>query len=298
MQSPRTLPRTRRLLASAALAASTLVAAPAWAEGYERGPAPASAAALAAAGPYQVATYKIGASAAKPYGYGGATVHYPTAQGETFGVVVMVPGFLAFQSVYDWLVKKVASHGFVVVNMDTLEGTDLPETRAAELQGALQQVAELARSGKAPYAAVADTTRRALVGNSMGGGAVLTASTADASLKAIVALQPWHTAKSFAADASPTLIVACEKDTIAPNKQHSDPFYASLPAALPRGEIEAQGAGHLCATFLASKKQQATMTKATVAWLKRFLDQDLRYDAMVRGGISEGEFSRFVIEGF
>ena len=101
-----------------------------------------------------------------------------------------------------------------------------------------------------------------------------------------------------AADASPTLIVACEKDTIAANKQHSDIFYASLSPTLPRAEIEVRGASHLCATFLASKAQLNTMGKASVAWLKRFLDNDLRYDAMVKGGIDEGEFSRFDVQGF
>ncbi len=121
---------------------------------------------------------------------------------------------------------------------------------------------------------------------------------ADKSLKAVVALQPWHTTKSFAGDAIPTLIVACEKDTIAVNKTHSDPFYASLNPLLPRAEIEVRGASHLCATFLASKAQLTTAGKVSVAWLKRFLDEDLRYDAMVKGGVNEGEFSRFIVEGF
>jgi len=288
---------SRQLLRALTLAACTLVAAHAQAAGYERGPAP-TAALLDATGPYELSAYKISKADAKAYNFGGATVHYPKAPGQTFGVVVMMPGFLAFQAVYDTLVKKVASHGFVVINLDSLGSTDQPDARAVQLAAGLQHVVALAQAGQVPYAAVTDVTRRAVMGNSMGGGAVLSAAVADQTLKAAVALQPWHTTKSFAGDKVPTLIVACEKDTIAPNKTHSDPFYASLATSLPRAEIEIRGASHLCATFLASKAQLTTNGKAAVAWLKRFLDEDMRYDAMVKGGINEGEFSRFVVEGF
>ena len=301
--------RTRRLAQwlSPARAAFTTVAlaaaclsAPAIAADYAKGPAPTVALLTAPAGPYQTATYKIAAADAKAFNYGGATVHYPVAKapGETFGVVVMVPGFLAFQAVYDWLVSRVASHGFVVVNMDTVGRGDYPDERAEQAAGALRHVVSLAQAGTAPYAPVADTSRRAVMGNSMGGGASLSAAVVDPTLKAVVALQPWHTTKSFTGVASPTLVVACEKDSIAPNKSHSDVFYNSLSAALPRAEIEMRGAGHLCATFLATAAQKTTMAKSSVAWLKRFLDNDMRYDAMVKGGIDQGEFSRFVVQGF
>jgi dienelactone hydrolase len=288
---------SRKLLCALTLSASTLVAVQAQAAGYERGPNP-TAALLDATGPYAVSAFKISKADAKSHNYGGATVYYPDAPGKTFGVVAMMPGFLAFQAVYEALVKKVASHGFVVINLDSVASADQPDTRAAELADGLQHVVDLAQAGQVPYASVTDVTRRAVMGNSMGGGAVLSSAVADKALKAVVALQPWHTTKSFAGDTTPTLIVACEKDTIATNKTHSDLFYASLSPLLPRAEIEVKGASHLCSTFLASKAQLATAGKASVAWLKRFLDEDLRYDAMVKGGINEGEFSRFVVEGF
>ncbi|MBC7698976.1 hypothetical protein [Aquabacterium sp.] len=287
----------RQFLCALTLAACALVATQAQAADHERGPDP-TAALLNATGLYAVSAFKISKADAKSHNYGGATVYYPNAPGETFGVVAMTPGFLAFQAVYETLVKKVASHGFVVINLDSVASLDQPDTRAVAVAGALQHVVDLAQVGQVPYAIVTDVRRRAVMGNSMGGGAVLSAAVADNTLKAVVALQPWHTTKSFAGDTVPTLIVACEKDTIAPNKTHSDQFYASLNPLLPRAEIEVIGASHLCSTFLASKAQLATAGKASVAWLKRFLDDDMRYDAMVKGGINEGEFSRFVVEGF
>ncbi|MDI1258708.1 hypothetical protein [Aquabacterium sp.] len=288
---------SRQFFCALMLSACALLSTQAQAVGYERGPDP-TAALLNATGPYAVSAYKISKADAKSHNYGGATVYYPNAPGQTFGVVAMMPGFLAFQAVYETLVKKVASHGFVVINLDSVASADQPDTRALAVAGGLQHVVELAQEGQVPYAAVTDVTRRAVMGNSMGGGAVLSAAVADKTLKAVVALQPWHTTKSFGGVASPTLIVACEKDTIAANKSHSDLFYASLNPLLPRAEIEVRGASHLCSTFLASKAQLTTAGKASVAWLKRFLDDDMRYDAMVKGGINEGEFSRFVVQGF
>lgn len=288
---------SRQFLCALMLSACALVSTRAQAAGHERGPDP-TAALLNATGPFAVSAFKISRADATSHNYGGATVYYPQAPGQTFGVVAMTPGFLAFQAVYETLVKKVASHGFVVINLDSMASLDQPDTRAVAVAGALQHVVDLAQAGQVPYAAVTDVTRRAVMGNSMGGGAVLSAAVADNTLKAVVALQPWHTTKSFAGDAVPTLIVACEKDTIAANKSHSDLFYASLNPLLARAEIEVRGASHLCSTFLASKAQLTTAGKASVAWLKRFLDEDMRYDALVKGGINEGEFSRFVVEGF
>jgi dienelactone hydrolase len=288
---------TRWILGATALALSALAGTSALAAGFERGPAP-TAASLSAAGPYQVATYAIPKADLKGRNYGGATVHYPKSTTETFGVVAMMPGFQAFQAVYTTLVNKVASHGFVVINIDSVNRGDFPDARAKQMIAAQAHVVELAQAGKVPYASVSDLSRLAMMGNSMGGGGLLSAAAVTPTLKAAVALQPWHTTQSFAGIQVPTLIVACEKDTIAPNKTHSDVFYKSLSADLPRSEVEIRGASHVCATFLASKQNHASGAKAAIAWLKRFVDDDMRYDAMVKGGINTGEFSRFVVEGF
>lgn len=267
------------------------------AAGHERGPAPTRAA-LETTGPYQLDTFKIDRADAKAYNYGGATVYFPKASGETFGIVTLTPGFIGFQAVYEPLARRIASHGFVVVSLDTGTVLDFPDLRAKEMAGALKQAVELAQSGKAPYAAVLDASRRAVMGHSMGGGGTLAAAVADKTLKAAVPITPWHATQSFAGDTVPTLIVACEKDWIAPNKQHADPFYASLDSTLPRGEVEVKGADHLCPLSLAKADYQNTVAKSAIAWLKRFLDEDSRYDALVKGGINGGDYSRFDVKGF
>jgi dienelactone hydrolase len=289
-------PASPKLLSALLTAAVLLTPLPSSA--IQNGPTPV-AAKLNEAGPYEVASYSIPTADAEAKGHGGGTVYYPrAAANETFGVVAMMPGFLAFQAVYAKLVRKIASHGFIVANLDSVGRADFPEARATQLAAGLAHVAELARGGRVPYASVADPSRRAIMGNSMGGGAALSAMVLDPTLKAAVALQPWHTIKRFPGIKTPTLIVACQTDGIAPNQAHADLFYASLPGKLPRAEIEVKDTGHLCATFLTSEANLNTMGKSAVAWLKRFLDDDLRYDAMVKGGIDQGEFSRFTVEGF
>lgn len=282
----------------AALVLCFVAATPALAAGFERGPAPTKAALEADRGPFELATYKIAKADAKAYNYGGATVYYPKSTGQTFGIVTLTPGFLGFQAVYVPLAQRVASHGFIVVNLDTNSITDIPAARAAEMAGALKQVLELVQSGKAPFANVADVTRRAMMGHSMGGGGTLVASVADPSLKAAVPITPWNVEQDYSTDTVPTLIVACQNDAIAPNKQHSDPFYASLSASLPRGEIEIKGADHLCPLSLAKASYQITVAKSAIAWLKLFVDEDKRYEALVKGGMNGGEYSRYDVKGF
>lgn len=282
--------------ASQALAAAglSLALSTAALAGTESGPAP-TVESLSVKGGFTVAAHVIKRAAAT--GYGGATVYYPQATGQTFGIVSITPGFLATQSYYKPLAEFIASHGFVVVSIDPNTIYDVPDMRAREMAAALKQVVQMANAGKVPFAAVTDVTRRAVSGHSMGGGGTLAAAKADPTLKAAVPLAPWHTTKNFSRVDVPTLIIACEKDNIATNRQHADVFYASLANDLPRGEVEIKGADHMCSTNLAPNYVDE-VGKATVAWLKRFLDGDTRYDALLKGGMNTGDFSRYDVKGF
>ena len=261
---------------------------------YERGPAP-TAQSLGATGSFEIGAHVITRANAK--GYGGATVHYPKSGTQTFGIVSLTPGFLGTQSQYKALSQFIASHGFVVINLDPNSIFDVPDMRARQMAAAIQQVVDMTKAGKAPFAAVTDVTRRAVSGHSMGGGGSLSAAAADPTLKAAVPLAPWHTTKNFSRVDVPTLIVACQNDNIATNTQHSDKFYASLAADLPRGEVEVKGVDHMCSTNLAPNYINE-VGKAVVAWLKRFVDEDTRYDALVKGGMNVGDFSRYDVQGF
>jgi dienelactone hydrolase len=138
-----------------------------------------------------------------------------------------------------------------------------------------------------------------VMGHSMGGGGTLIAATADPSYKAAVPLTPWSLSpNNFSGNQVPTMIVACERDTIAPNKTHSDKFYASLSTDLPRGYVQIAGADHLCATSLANAKYRTTLAKTAIAWFKLFVDEDARYTELVQSGLNGAEYLAFKAEGF
>ena len=282
-----------RATASACLAALVSTGAAAG-TAYERGPDP-TAESLSSQGPFEIATHVI--TRAQANGHGGATVHYPRSSTQTFGIVSLTPGFLAKQGYYKPLAQFIASHGFVVINLDPITIYDVPEARAREMAAAIKQVVNMTTNQRAPFAAVTDVTRRAVSGHSMGGGGSLTAAQADPTLKAAVPLAPWHMSKNFSRVKVPTMIVACQNDTIAANKLHSDVFYASLAPGLPRAEVEVKGVDHMCSTTLAPNHVDE-VGKAVVAWLKRFVDEDMRYDALVKGGMNTGDFSRYDVQGF
>jgi dienelactone hydrolase len=265
-------------LATSATLLALASLAPLQAHAVQNGPAPTEDLLNAAAGSYAVANAKV----ATPSGYGAGTVYYPTAAG-TYGLVVLAPGFTATQVYYTWLAQRVASHGFVVVNINTKTVLDQPESRATQMAAALKQVVALNGTAGTPFAGKVDVSRQAVMGHSMGGGGTLAAARDNPTLKAAVPLTPWHTTKDFSGIKVPTLIVACEKDAIAPNASHSNKFYSSLKVSLSRAKVEIAGADHFCPTSLAGAATQNIVARNAIAWLKLFLDGDTRYQALVQG---------------
>jgi dienelactone hydrolase len=264
------------------LCACLLTGLAAHAAGFERGPAPTNASLEAAAGPYAIASAKV----ASPDGYGSATVIYPTntADGK-FGLVGLAPGFISPPGFYAWLANRIASHGFVVISLGTKSLVDAPDTRGDELVAALKQVAALADGGNVPYAAVTDTSRQALMGHSAGGGGTLTAAQGNSNpaIKTALPMNPASTTSDFSGIKVPTLIMACEKDAIAPNKTYSAKYYPTLSASIDRAYLEVAAADHLCPTVFAKASVQNTVGKTVISWLKRYVDEDRRYTPFITG---------------
>ncbi|GIG40660.1 alpha/beta hydrolase family protein [Cellulomonas phragmiteti] len=267
-----TAPTRRRralVLATALLTwAATLApaAAPALAAGFERGPDPSTSTLDAARGPFAVAEERVYSWRAS--GFGGGDIYYPTTTSEgTFGVVAVAPGYTAGRSSMAWLASRIASHGFVVINIDTLTRSDQPASRGRQLLAALDHVTS--SSGVRDRV---DASRQAVVGHSMGGGGALEAASSRPALQAAVPLTPWNLTKRWSSLQVPTFIVGAENDSVASVRTHAEPFYESLPAALPKAYLELNNASHF-----APNTTNSTIGRYTVAWLKRYVDDDLRY---------------------
>ncbi|GAA0579255.1 lipase [Paractinoplanes ferrugineus] len=248
---------------------------------FQRGPNPSAASIRATTGPFAIS--RTGVARSSVSGFGGGDIYAPTdtSQG-TFGAVAIAPGFTATRSSLAWLAPRIASQGFVVFNIDTLTTSDQPATRGRQLLAALDFL-----TGQSAVRTRIDKNRLAVMGHSMGGGGTLEAARSRASLKAAVPLTPWDLTKNFSTVKVPTMIIGAQSDTIAPVRQHSERFFSSLPDA---GYLELAGASHF-----APNVPNTTIASTSVAWLKRFVDEDTRFEQFLCPGPASG-VSRYEVD--
>ena len=252
--------RVKVVLAALVLALLPAGTATAAANPYERGPAPTAASVEASRGTFAVTQ----AAVARQSNFGGGTVYTPTSD-LTFGAVAVSPGFTATQSSVAHFGPRLASYGFVVITINTLSGWDDPDSRGAQLLAALDYVVRTNPR--------VDASRLAVMGHSMGGGGALRAATSRPTLQAALPLAGWHTTKSWPGVKVPTMLLGGQSDPTAPDSQHSIPFYNSITAAPDKAFLELRGGDHS-----APRSDNVTVRKYTLSWLKRFVDDDLRYD--------------------
>ncbi|MQY06276.1 alpha/beta hydrolase family protein [Actinomadura macrotermitis] len=262
-------------LGAAVPAAATTAAAPAGSvraavTEYRRGPAPTQEGIRAARGPFTYSAVKITASQAAG-AFGGGTIYYPddTTQG-TYGGIAVSPGYTGPESSIAWLGPRLASQGFIVVTIATTSLYDQPTSRGRQLLAALDY---LTAKSPAEVRRRLDAGRLAVSGHSMGGGGALYAAWSRPGLKAAVPLAPYNTIKDWSGITVPTLVQAGTRDTVTPVATYAEPIYQSLTGARERAYAEVSDATHL--TFTAEDQLIGSLE---VAWMKRFLDGDTRYD--------------------
>jgi predicted dienelactone hydrolase len=234
---------------------------------YERGPAPSNSSIEASRGSYSVSETSV--SSLRVRGFGGGTIYYPTSTSDgTFGAVAIAPGFTASQSSMAWYGPRLASQGFVVFTIDTNSTLDQPASRGDQLLAALDYLTE-----DSAVRSRIDSSRLGVMGHSMGGGGTLEAAKDRTSLKAAIPLTGWNTDKTWSEVRTPTLVVGADGDTVASVGSHSEPFYQSLPGSLDKAYLELRGASHFT-----PNSSNTTIAKYSISWLKRFIDNDTRYE--------------------
>ncbi|HEX8628056.1 MAG TPA: dienelactone hydrolase family protein [Catenuloplanes sp.] len=248
-------------------AAAVTLAAPPAANPYERGPAPTTASIEAARGPFAIAQTTVPRSSAT--GFGGGTIYYPTSTAAgTFGAVAISPGYYGPQFSIAWYGPRLASQGFVVITIATRSLTDQPDSRAEQLLAALDYLVQ-----RSTVRDRIDPDRLGVMGHSMGGGGSLAAARTRPQLQAVIPLTPWHQNANWSAVRVPTLVIGAENDTTAAVGTHAEPFYESLPPTLDKAYLELNGASHT-----APISANVTIAKYSISWLKRFIDNDVRYE--------------------
>ncbi|NLW63611.1 MAG: hypothetical protein GX052_05860, partial [Syntrophomonadaceae bacterium] len=133
-------------------------------------------------GPYSYSTYQL------PGWSHGATVYYPTNASAPFSGIVFCPPYTGTQIMFrDWG-PFFASHGIVLVTMDTSSILISVDERAVEQRTVLNLLkAENSRSGSPLYQKL-DTDRVGAMGWSMGGGATWINSAEYPGLKTAMSL--------------------------------------------------------------------------------------------------------------
>ena len=148
--------------------------------------------------------------------------------------ISIAPGFTNTQSAVSWWGPVLASHGFVVITINTNSRFDQPESRSRQLDSALNYLI--------------DENRLATMGYSMGGGGALRSASRNL-LSASVPLAPWSSGSNdFDQIAVPTMIMACENDTTASVNSHASPFYNAIPNSTDKAYLELNNGSHNCAT--------------------------------------------------
>ena len=234
---------------------------------FERGPAPTTSSIQATRGSFAVSQTTVSSVSAS--GFGGGDIYYPTSTSVgTFGAVAIAPGFTAKRSSMAWLAPRIASQGFVVFNIDTLTTSDQPASRGRQLLAALDYLTQ-----RSTVRSRIDVNRLAVMGHSMGGGGTLEAAKSRPTLQAAVPLTPWNTDKSWSELRVPTMVIGAENDSVASVRSHAIPFYTSLPSALDKAYLELNNASHF-----APNTSNTTIASYSISWLKRFVDDDTRYE--------------------
>lgn len=242
-------------------------------------PDPTTASLEAANGPLTTATYTV----PDPSGYGSGTVTYPTGSGSYPGVVLM-PGYQGTQQNLQWLAPRLASWGFVVINVGTTTLIDDPASRGRQISAAATQLLALGEATGNPLSGKVDGALGA-VGHSMGGGGVMAALRDDARFRAGVPTAPYYPNMNFSQVTDPTFFLTCQSDPVAHGNTYAVPWYTSMSQA-EKLYIEVPG-DHLCP--MTGSGDKARQGKWIVSFLSLWLRGDTRFGPFLCGPVRDAD---------
>ncbi|MBX7270144.1 ricin-type beta-trefoil lectin domain protein [Micromonospora sp. Llam7] len=232
---------------------------------YQRGPDPTRASVAAENGPFA----NTSVSAPTGYGFNGGRIYYPTdtSQG-TFGAIAISPGYTAlFSAELAWMGPWLASHGFVVIGIETNSRNDFDTARGTQLLAALDYLTQ-----QSPVRDRIDPNRLAVSGHSMGGGGALSAAMRRSSLKAVVGITPYSPSSNLANVQVPAMVISGQADTVV-TPSYALGLYNSLPASTESAYLEVAGGDH---GFMVGRSNPV-LIRTMLPFVKMFVDNDARY---------------------
>lgn len=228
-------------------------------------------------GPYRVDDYNMPWFSTP----GGATVYYPEDAQAPYSVVVFTPPYSGSQYMYANWGPFFASHGIVLVTMDTSTIYDSVDSRADQQQEVLDAIKSENTRRRSPLYGKLDTNRLGATGWSMGGGATWITASEYNGLKTAMSLAG-HNATALDSDARggnikvPTILFNGDNDsTILGGLGQSDGVYDAIPNGIPKIFYELNSVGHYA--WGGPTAANDYVAELALAFHKTFLDGDTRW---------------------
>lgn len=216
-----------------------------------------------------------------------AGVNTPVAA-DSFPVVAFGHGFVMTVPAYENVWTALAPLG-IIVCLPRTEGGFAPSHEnfgrdLAFLRVAMQEAG--ATPGSPFFGRV--SSRFAVMGHSMGGGAALLAAQYDAEITTVAAFAPAETTPSAivacAAIGQPVLLFTGSQDCITPTAGHAGPMFAAMSAASCKAHVDVTGGNHCqfanysltcsfgestagCPAEISREQQQASVFSLLTPWL-------------------------------
>ena len=218
-------------------------------------------------------SFTVGTATALASGFGGGTIYYPVSTAQKYGVIVVCPGYTGTSSSISWFARRLATHGFVTLAMNTYTIYDQPASRATQMASALRYMVN-----SSSVRSRINSSYQGVAGHSMGGGGTLIACKNNSSLKVGIPMTPWAMGVSFSSVRVPQMIFGADGDTIAPYAVHALPFYNAIPSSTPKafGLL-------IAATHFTPNITDQRIGRYGVAFAKRFMYDDERYQSFLCG---------------
>jgi dienelactone hydrolase len=232
-----------------------------------------------------------------PYGYrsytlsrlqtpGGATVYYPNTAKPPFSGLVFTPPYTGTQSMFRAWGPFFASHGIVLVTMDTATTLDSVDQRASQQKRVLDALKNENTRSNSPLRGKLNTARLGAVGWSMGGGATWINSAEYSGLKTAMSLAG-HNLTAVDIDSKgyntkvPTLLFNGALDlTYLGGLGQSIGVYNNIPRGIPKVIYEVASAGHF--SWGSPTAANRAVAGIALAFHKTFLDGDIRWVSYIR----------------
>jgi len=229
--------------------------------------------------------------------YGGSTIYYPRDQSTDLAGVVMCPGFTALKSSLAGWGPFFASHGIVLMTIDTKTVMDQVIQRAPEIQQALDDLKKFGNDRNELRGRMGD--KWGVSGWSMGGGGTwLTAAKAERqNIKTAVTLAGHNSTAggAFGVDARqikiPTLMMNGSTDvTILGGLGQSSSAYNAIPNSTPKLHWETGTCGHFC--WGGPNAGGGISGVFMMAWQKTFLEGDERFKVLLNRSTAQASGAR------